>query len=102
MIALPPAPGGEKVHSTREYTSTARGAGRRPADVSSAREGSHWPNVFLLLPDPISVRAGDGIVVRTHAALSSERPRYTFEAHLAPRGEGKHDEHLLGSFAYPE
>ena len=28
------------------------------ADISSARAGSHWPNVFLMLPDPVAVRAG--------------------------------------------
>lgn len=90
------------VPSTRESASNAHGAARRPADVSSARPGSHWPNVFLLLSGPIAVRAGDGIVVRTHAALGSERPRYTFEVHLAPGGgNSEDDERLLGSFAYP-
>ena len=46
-------------------------------DISSARAGSHWPNVLLLLDDPVDVRAGaDRLRVRCRAALGSERPRH--------------------------
>ncbi|KAL1530910.1 hypothetical protein AB1Y20_001801 [Prymnesium parvum] len=49
------------------------------ADVSSAREGSHWPNVLLLLPEEHPVEEGEAIVVATHAELAGEQPRYEFE-----------------------
>ena len=96
--------------------------GRRRADVSSAREGSHWPNVFLMLPEYTPVRAGSHIRVRTQAHLGSDHPRYTFEVWLtepverqsteANQGEAAgsaagnaepiSEPRLLGSLSYPE
>ena len=68
--------------------------GRPRADVSSDRPGSHWPNVFLMLPEPTPVRAGDVIYVTTKARLGDDHPRYDFEVKLGSR--------LLGKVAYPE
>lgn len=51
-------------------------------DISSARPGSHWPNVLLLLPNEVAVSVGDRLLVRTKARLASEEPTYRFEVHL--------------------
>ena len=89
------------------------GGARSAADISSARPGSHWPNIFFLLPDPVTIAAGARLLVSAQIALGSERPRYTLELRLLrdPGGgsqvtvDATADEDaglLLGSFSYPE
>lgn len=63
-------------------------------EVSSAQPDSHWPNVFLMLPEPIEVTLGQQVGVRATAHLAAAQPRYTFEVRL--------DGELLGSMEYPE
>jgi hypothetical protein len=72
----------------------------RDPDVSSARVGSHWPNVFLMLPEPTPVAAGDRIVVRAKARLASETPSYHFDVALL-RESGATAETALGTLTYP-
>ena len=69
------------------------------ADVSSARAGSHWPNVFLMLPDPVAVAAGSRIVVDTSASLGSEHPSYSFVVALEEADGARRE---LGRMTYPE
>jgi SAM-dependent methyltransferase len=76
--------------------------GAADPDVSSARPGSHWPNVLLLLPEALQVTAGVGrIIVDCRASLGAEVPRYTFEVRIALEGEND-DGALLGTLTYPE
>ena len=49
------------------------------ADISSAEQGSHWPNVFLMLPEELAMTPGQRVEVRTAARLAAAQPRYSFE-----------------------
>ena len=69
-------------------------------DVSSAREGSHWPNVFLMLPEPYEIVAGQTVRVLARAALGSEKPKYSFEVALEESGGAVSRE--LGTVGYPD
>ena len=68
-------------------------------DVSSARPGSHWPNVFLLLPEPADVTAGTRVLVSASARLGGEKPSYNF--HVSLLEEGAAEPRELGSVGYP-
>lgn len=68
-------------------------------DVSSARTGSHWPNVFLMLPDPVDIAAGQRVVVDTSARLGSEHPSYSFSVALEGMDGARRE---LGRLTYPE
>ena len=80
-------------------------------DVSSADEGSHWPNVLLLLPEEEQLEAGQALIVRTRAELAGEQPRYEFELLLEGADGGAGDAgpgadvralRSLGTVSYPE
>lgn len=62
-------------------------------EVSSAVVGSHWPNVFLMLREPIEAAAGMRVSVRARSALDAV-PAYTFEVSI----EGK----PVDEMRYPE
>lgn len=70
-------------------------------EVSSARPGSHWPNVMLLLPDEVAVRAGDRLAVRTRAELGGGCPNYWCELLRESRAPGGGWD-ALGEWTYPE
>ncbi len=70
--------------------------GNAPApDVSSAEPGSHWPNVFMLLPEERQVEAGERVVVRARAHLEAEQPLYAFEVEVGGTPVG-------GTMHYPD
>ena len=80
-----------------------------PPEISSARAGSHWPNVLLMLPEPVEVAAGVGrIRVRCTSSLGSEKPSYAFEVRMLGGGEAATKEVdadsgvLLGTLTYPD
>ena len=53
---------------------------RAPPEVSSARAGSHWPNLLLQLQHgAVNVRAGERLFVRAECELGGTQPRYEFE-----------------------
>jgi len=59
--------------------------------VSSADPGSHWANVFVLL-EPVEVREGATLLVRTTAELEGATPQYTFQAWLGEQGDEREPE----------
>ena len=69
------------------------GDASRP-DVSSAEVGSHWPNVFLMLPEEVHSEPGTEVVVRASARLGGAQPRYSFEVTC----NGAH----AGTLEYPD
>ena len=93
--------------SSSASSTTPRPPDEGAVDISSARSGSHWPNVLLLLPSPVEVRAGaERILVRCRTELGSERPSYTFEVRMASgavaAGSDSDEGVLLGTLTYPE
>ena len=87
-IFMPAASAGDAEHAPR-------------ADVSSARDLSHWPNVFLMLPDPVDVRAGQRLLARATCELAGAQPRYTFELLLLDDDAGGVSR-SVGTMSYPE
>ena len=75
-------------------------SGRRPRSTCRRREGSHWPNVFLMLPEPYEIVAGQTVRVLARAALGSEKPKYSFEVALERSGGAVSRE--LGAVGYPD
>ena len=66
-------------------------SGEQPPEVSSADPGSHWANVFVLL-EPVEVREGATLLVRTTAELDGATPQYTFQAWLGEQGDEREPE----------
>ncbi len=94
------AANGAHQRERRDDEMAAVGGGGCDPDVSSARRGSHWPNVFLMLPEPASVSRGQRVVVRTTAELGGPQPKYHFEVLLAEAGAANLT--TLGRLEYPE
>eukprot|EP00322_Chrysochromulina_rotalis_P028727 CAMPEP_0115831484 /NCGR_PEP_ID=MMETSP0287-20121206/2163_1 /TAXON_ID=412157 /ORGANISM="Chrysochromulina rotalis, Strain UIO044" /LENGTH=320 /DNA_ID=CAMNT_0003284833 /DNA_START=11 /DNA_END=973 /DNA_ORIENTATION=+ len=63
-------------------------------DISSADTNSHWPNVFLMLPEERQVDAGEPVAVRAMAQLGGAQPTYSFEVTIAGS--------LAGTMQYPD
>ena len=100
----------QAAHAVSETAEATADGSSATADVSSATPGSHWPNVFLMLPESSSVRAGSRVRVETSVRLSSPKPAYTFHVSLAPPATdpaaaddaGPHSLRSLGTITYPE
>ena len=82
--------------AAEEEAEAAAAEAAEAADVSSARAGSHWPNVFLMLPEEVEVRAGCRIVVEASARLGHKVERHVGPAQPLEEGEHALAEHAAG------
>ena len=63
-----------------------------PMTIREQTHATNWQNPLLLLPQPVAVRAGERLHVRSCSSADSDRPSYAFElTHLPEPGAGTTD-----------